>query len=135
MDPSSIKNYFSLFGMRGTSMNQANNGSYYLNGVKAGSIYGQMGQTGISGGKHVDFGIYQTNNNYRLSIYNDTRIPFENIFNNDNGYNIRYQDSWVSNFSGLPTNNILDNYPSINNYLLRWNINNVPNYSKYPFRG
>ena len=97
-------------------------------------ILGQMGQTGISGGKHVDFGIYQTNNPYRLSLYNDTRIDFESIFNFDS-YNIKYQDDWVQNFSGKPTDNIFDNYPSINNYLFNWTIKNVPNYSTLPYRG
>ena len=54
MDPSSIKNYISLFGMQETSMQKAGNGSYYIDGIKAGSVYGQMGQTGTSGGPHVD---------------------------------------------------------------------------------
>lgn len=139
MDPSSIKNYVALFGMEGTNINQANNGSYYMNGIKAGSVYGQMGQTGISGGKHVDFGIYQTNNPYRLSLYNDTRIDFESIFkiknkDNKNGYEYTI-DTWARYYSGMPTDNIFDNYPSINNYLLNWTIKNVPNYSTLPYRG
>ena len=134
MDPSSIKNYISLFGMQGTSMQKAGNGSYYIDGIKAGSVYGQMGQTGISGGKHVDFGIYQTKNPYILSIYGDTRVEFNKKFNGDI-YKLKFQNDWVNDFSGKPTNNILDNYPEINKYLLNWTIKNIPNYSNSPYRG
>lgn len=81
------------------------------------------------------FGIYQTKNPYRLSLDNDTRIDFESIFKIKNGYDVKHQDSWVTDFSGFQTSNIFDKDPSINNYLFNWTIKNVPNYSINPFRG
>ena len=100
-----------------------------MDGIQAGSVFGNMGQTGISGGKHVDFGIYQTKNPFRLNIYGDTRVEFGNIFNTSKSYTIKYKDNWAQSFSGKQTNKILDNYPAINKYLIEWTIKNVPNYS------
>jgi hypothetical protein len=72
-------------------------------------------------------------------LYNDTRIDFESIFkiknkDNINGYEYTI-DTWAKYYSGMPTDNIFDNYPSINNYLFNWTIKNVPNYSTLPYRG
>lgn len=51
-----------------------------------------------------------------------------------NGYEYTI-DTWAKYYSGMPTDNIFDNYPSINNYLFNWTIKNVPNYSTLPYRG
>lgn len=82
LDSNSLMNYLSVFGMDGTRISQLQNGQYSLEGVKAGVMYATMGQTGISGGAHIDFGIYEVNNKNILSMYRDNNLNFESVYSN-----------------------------------------------------
>ena len=99
LDSNSLMNYLSVFGMDGTRMSQLQNGQYSLEGVKAGVMYATMGQTGISGGAHIDFGIYEVNNKNILSMYRDNNLNFESVYSNV--YEKLNMEDDVKAYSGL----------------------------------
>ena len=106
LDSSSIKQYISLFGMEGTSLHSTGKDSFVLSGIQAGTTYATMGNTGISAGNHVDFGIYQINKPYKLNMYSDTRLSFKDVYNSDLYY---YKaDNWAKKYSGLTSRFLLD---------------------------
>lgn len=104
---SSIKQYINVFGMEGTSLQSSGNNSYVLAGVNAGTTYATMGNTGISAGNHVDFGIYQINKPYNLNMYSDTRLNFKDVYKNYT-YFYKQNDKWTQNYSGLTSRFLLD---------------------------
>ena len=107
LDSSSIKQYISLFGMERTSLHSTGKDSFVLSGIQAGTTYATMGNTGISAGNHVDFGIYNVNKPNTLNIYSDTRLNFKDVFK-PNTYSYKPDDNWAQTYSGLTSRFLLD---------------------------
>lgn len=93
----SIKQYFNLFSSAGTALNYQN-GSYKLSGIKAGTVIGYIGNTGInSTGAHAHMAL------------NGKGAPFADIFNNS--YYSRYlvPTPYAKYMSGYSDKNYFNN--------------------------
>ncbi len=106
----SIMNYLAAFGMDGTAI-KSDSGNFSLTGLKAGVVYGTMGNTGISGAPHVDFNISNSTNR---------SINFNLIFQapeHKDIYSNLFFDSWAIKYSGLQTRDWQEN-ENTKNYML-----------------
>jgi len=101
----SIMNYLAAFGMDGTAIKN-DSGNFSLTGLKAGVVYGTMGNTGISGAPHVDFNISNsTNRSLSFSdLFKEKLYPYK-------------QTPYAKNFSGLASRIWYEN-STVKSYML-----------------
>ena len=91
--------------MDGTAI-KSDSGNFSLTGLKAGVVYGTMGNTGISGRPHVDFNISNsTNRSLSFSdLFKEKLYPYK-------------QTPYAKNFSGLASRIWYEN-STVKSYML-----------------
>ena len=104
MAAAGVLNYIGLAMTSGITLSNSN-GQYLLEGIQAGMVIGQMGDTGNASGAHVDYMVLQLSGNRYYANINLLNNKYLENLTSDELMRIQYgsgkNDDWVTMFSGL----------------------------------